>query len=101
MPDVVSESSLTDFIGTDSLHLFDLLKVPTDSDFFRIPATNWNELEDYNRVKTILLRLSVTNDVAERGVKLADENIKSSKKASWYQNALQLMEKDRKQTPII
>ena len=101
LPERVSESSLAYFIGADSWFLFNLLKVPTDCELFRAPATNWNDLEEYNRVRNILLRLSVTNDAAERGVKLAEEKIGCSKKECWYQNALQVMEKDRKETPII
>ena len=49
--------------------------------------------------KRVVNHLSVTNDAAERGVKLAHDYLESAKQEEMYQNVLQVVKNQRKAVP--
>ena len=59
----------------------------------------WPKDDGYLDAKLIVNNLSVVNDGAERGVKLAYDYLDSSKKEENYQNILQIVENDRSLVP--
>ena len=89
------------FVGPDSWYIFSLLEVPTDNKIFHAPARRWKELEEYIQLKNALSQLAFTNDAVKRGIKLAEEKIGCSKKENLYQNIVQVMERDKKESPKI
>jgi adenylate/nucleoside-diphosphate kinase len=68
------------------LTLFSRFKISTD--FLNFQFNCWKEREDYQKGISILSKLSVINDVAERGVKLIQE----------YNS---ILTKDEKQKPFL
>ena len=65
---VLDGSDLSKFIGPRSWLLFDLLRMPNPR-WLRVPAENWESIDEYVTIKNIVMDLSVTNDTAERAVK--------------------------------
>ena len=63
------------------------------------PIKDWPLDDGYCKAKQIINILSVVNDGAERGVKLAYEFLDSSKKEENLQNVLQTVENDRSLIP--
>ena len=50
---------------------FDLLNF--SSEWLSLPPSEWNQNADYKQMEKFARRLKVTNDTAERGVKLIDD----------------------------
>ena len=63
------------------------------------PVEYWPKDAGYLEAKLIINNLSMVNDGAERGVKLAYDFIGSSKKEDNFQNILQTVENDRRLIP--
>ena len=63
------------------------------------PVKDWPSDDGYCQAKLIVNNLSVVNDGAERGVKLAHDFLDSSKKKENLQNVLQIVENDRNLIP--
>ena len=63
------------------------------------PVEYWPKDSGYLEAKLIINNLSVVNDGAERGVKLAYDFFGSSKKEDNFQNILQTVENDRRLIP--
>lgn len=63
------------------------------------PVEEWAENDSYVKGKEIVDALRVSNDSAERGVKLAADFLQSSKNEDKYQQILQVVENDRKNVP--
>ena len=72
--------SLRDFVGRDSLTLFDLMNV--DPSFLTLPEKDWQHDATFLKVKEMLHHLPCVNDAAERVLGLATEvNSKSAPKS--------------------
>ena len=94
IPDKAIENlDLSLFIGEDSWTIFSLMKL--DHGFLIKPIKDWPLDDGYCKAKQIINSLSVVNDGAERGVKLAYDFLDSSKKEENLQNVLQTVENDR------
>lgn len=63
------------------------------------PVSNWEQLKCYREVKSKVEKLTVTNDAAERGVKLAADKIGCAVIEQRLQNIAQVVEKDRISVP--
>ena len=68
-------------------------------EIFFVPVTEWSQTDSYNRIKTVLTSLSVTNDGAEPAVKLTHEKLCSAIIETRFQNITQVVEKDRATFP--
>lgn len=88
---------LVSFFGQNSWHFFKLLKI--NSSFLGQPASTWSGNNDYQKAKAIVANLSIVNDLAERGVKLASEFLSATRCESSFQNVLQVVENDRHALP--
>ena len=58
-----------------SWEFFDILKVKAD--WLTWPLNEWEESEDYRKVRKFVMTVKVVNDAAERGIKLASDYAQS------------------------
>ena len=92
-PEVVPDT-LAELVGPDSLFLFHALSL--DVSFLSIPVEQWPENQQYLYNKAVIKGLKVSNDAAERGVKLASDFLDTARREERYQEILQVVEMDRK-----
>lgn len=86
-------SELTYYIGPDSFGFFKTLKI--DASFLSEPVDTWNNIDSYNKAKSVVENMLVVNDAAERGVKIAYDFIDTAKSEGRFQEILQVVENDR------
>ena len=72
-----NERDITSFFGQDSWKFFHLLKL--DSTFLSAPPREWDKNASFSNSKRVVKHLSVVNDAAERGVKLASDFLGGTK----------------------
>ena len=89
---------LSDAIMGGSLFIFDVLGF--GKDWLKMPITQWESNKDYCEMKSWVKHLKVTNDCAERGVKLITDYANSlTKDPVDRQNLLQIAQMQRKLFP--
>ena len=91
------DHNISDFAGEDSWSFFKILKL--DTEFLGKPIEDWEDDQGYVAGKEVVQSLSVVNDGAERGVKLANDFIHTAHKETNLQNILQVVENNRKTVP--
>lgn len=69
--DITRESTLADLIGPESLTLFRSLNISTS--WLAAPVTDWSGDPDFIVAEEFVKSVKVTNDAAERGVKLISD----------------------------
>ena len=97
---VVTESTeLSGLIDERSWFLFDEMSVCEPS-WLHLPATEWSDDSEYMKFNEFVSGLNVTNDLAERGVKLIEDFINTStKNEEQLQALMQVVEAHRRQYP--
>ena len=97
-PRILPTNSLEDLLGPNSFMLWDILGL--DYQWLEKSRDKWEEDGAYREAREFVKTLKVTNDVAERGVKLITDYIgiltKDDQKREWL---LQGVEKSRKCFP--
>ena len=83
---------LSYFVGEDTLTTFKYLNL--DFRFLNEPAITWENIPGYINAKSVVEKIKVVNDCAERGVKLAHDFIDCAKTEGRYQQTLQVIEND-------
>ena len=96
---VTLSTNLADLAGPDSWFTFHILQL--NSEFLTYDVADWLQLAAYQASAVNLEALNIINDCAERGVKLSSDFISSAKGEEHYQNVLQVVEQDRKETPNV
>ena len=96
MPDSVNED-LTWFIGPGSISFFEITHV--DSSFLTKLVHTWQFDPSYTEARTMVANLAVTNDAAERGVKLCADFKGSVKSERNLQTILQTVQNERNKRP--
>ena len=97
-PSNVTESTtLADLVGPDSWHTIHILQI--DTSFLADDVQSWPDNPAYQTSMSNVLAINVTNDCAERGVKLSSDFLSSARSEEHYQNVLQVVEHDRKRQP--
>jgi hypothetical protein len=95
LPDSVSSNSkLSDFLNEDSWFFMSSLKI--NDEFLSLPVQDWELSEAYQEARCNVRAINITNDTAERGVKLSTDFLSSAKNENHYQDTLQVVEGDRK-----
>ena len=94
LPDSIQGIDLTYFVGEDSWFFFATLNL-LDDNLLLTPVSEWEKMQSYQRIQSVISKFSVTNDAAERGVKLAHDKLGSALKETRYQNITQVVEHDR------
>ena len=91
-------TNLLDLITSESWQFFDILNLP--GDWLALPPAEWKENPDYLAAAEFVKTVKVTNDVAERGVKIASDyaNI-LTRDSNIRQKIFQVVEKDRLDNP--
>lgn len=86
------------FINSDLKHFFERFKLKTD--FLKLDPSHWHENDEYIKNKIIVSKLRVTNDVAERAVKIASEYVnKSTTSEEQRQYIMQIVAHYKRQNP--
>jgi len=86
------------FVSEQSLAFFQRFTIPTD--FLNHDPDTWLENQDYLKCQTIVRKLKVINDTAERGVKLIqDYNNSVTKDEEQKQYLLQVVTECRRLYP--
>jgi len=70
-PKLTPNTSLTDLIGPKSSAIFRIYSLHVN--FLKSPVQNWEESADYQRAQSIFSCIKVTNDTAERYIKLISD----------------------------
>ena len=97
-PLVDENTKLLDLITSESWQFFDILNLP--GDWLALPPAEWKENPDYLAAAEFVKTVKVTNDVAEREVKIASDyaNI-LTRDSNIRQKIFQVVEKDRLDNP--
>ena len=91
---------LSEFVGTESLFMFDQLGF--SKEWLGKPVDTWKNYESFCKMETWVRNLKVTNDTAERGVKLVSDYCDSlTKDSDDLQNLLQVVEEHRREFPDV
>ena len=92
--------NLSDSIMNGSLYLFDELRF--GKDWLYKPVSDWEKDPSFCEMKSWIKNLNVTNDCAERGIKLISEYADSLTRDSVVrQNLIQVVERHRKMYPNV
>ena len=70
-PSVSPTTELVDLLSPESFKFFDILGL--NYEWLAMDPDNWNNSDSYRTARDFVTTLKVTNDVAERGVKLATD----------------------------
>ncbi len=94
----LDEKTIANYVTHASLCFFEILHLPTD--FLRTDPGEWNARGDYQAAKSVVHKLHVVNDIAERSVSLMQTfNGILSKNEDQKQYILQVVEQHRKKIP--
>ena len=64
---------LSSLVSSDSWLLFSLLHLEGSQEWLQTPVHVWKVFADFRKLETFVLNVSVTNDLAERGIKLTSD----------------------------
>ena len=97
-PKLSEKTELRDLVTSESWELFNILKL--DSEWLALPPAKWDTEPDYIEFRKFVRTVKVTNDCAERGVKLATDYSKSLTKDSQERSRIyQVVEAERRAKP--
>ena len=97
-PKLTDKTELRDLVTPDSWQLFDILKMSPD--WLALPPAEWDSNPDYIEFRNFVRQVKVTNDCAERGVKLATDYSRSLTKDSQERSKIyQVVEAERRAKP--
>ena len=90
-------TKLADLAGPDSWFAFRLLKL--DAGFLELDVKDWPDSPAYQSSKANVMALNVTNDAAERRVKMGCDYLEAARSETHFQSILQVVEQSRKTKP--
>ena len=97
-PKLTDKTELRDLVTPDSWQLVDILKMSPD--WLALPPAQWDSNPDYMELRNSVRTVKLTNDYAERGVKLATDYSKSLTKDSQERSKIyQVVEAKRRAKP--
>ena len=96
MPDSIDED-FSRFVGPGGMKFFDITHL--NSSFLHEPVANWELNAHYHEARRTVVNLAVTNDAAERGVKLCADFKDSVRNEANLQTVLQTVENERAKLP--
>ena len=95
----IDANELHELVTPASWRFFKILGF--SSEFLESSPQQWASNEEYMKAGKVLRHFKVTNEDAERSVKLCADFLGASKKEELFQNYIQVVETERKQTPNI
>ena len=91
---------LSDFVDTESLFIFD--EFGFKKEWLDKPVETWQNYQSFKEMQNWVKTLKVTNDAAERGIKLVSDYCKIlTKDPEDLQNLLQVVEQNRREYPDV
>ena len=88
---------LSEFVDSESILIFNILKMDSQQlEWMKIPPSMWNRLFGYTKFKDFISNIPVTNDAAERNVKLIQEFVDGSHDEELRQDLLLAVDQKRK-----
>ena len=95
---VIEQKQLNDFVTSHTKVFFEILGFPCS--FLESNAENWDSNDEYLKARETVMNMKVTNDLAERGVKLMEEYNKIlTNDEQQKQYLLQIVKKFRSSLP--
>ena len=101
-PDItnIEDIALENFIAAESWLLFDLLGLSGPQNWLQTSPDTWHEIPEYLALSEFIENVSVTNDIAERGVKLMTDFIEKCHDEEQRDAITQVIEEHRKMYPM-
>ena len=96
-PDLQPDTSLHGLVSPDSW--FTSFRLDLNLDFLPTPAAEWTGSKAFRSDADNICSLNVTNDCAERGVKLSTDFTEAARTDDHFQNILQVVEDHRHKRP--
>ena len=90
---------LCSLVSPKSWLLFDLLQLEGTQEWLQTPVQMWSMFSDFRKLETFILNVSVTNDLAERGIKLTSDFLHLCRDETQLQAVLQCVENHREMFP--
>ena len=90
---------LHELVTPASWRFFDILGI--SEDFLHLPNQDWLQNDVYKEAARSFKHMKVTNDSAERSVKLCADFLGLAKNEEIFQNYLQVVEEERRRTPNV
>ena len=88
---------LSEFVDSESILIFNILKLDSQQlKWMKIPPIMWNRLSSYTKLKDFISNIPVTNDAAERNVKLIQDFVDGSHDEELRQDLLLAVDQKRK-----
>ena len=94
-----NDIELEDLISSESWLLFDLLGLNDHQQWLLTPPSTWYDVEEYQILNKFISSVSVTNDLAERGVKLISDFIDKCADEEQRDALTQIVEEHRRMYP--
>ncbi len=96
-----AQAPFHEFIGPRSWLFFFLIKLNNPQEWLQLPPQLWPLFSDYRYARDLAKKLEVTNDCAERGVKLTGDFKDYTDDEEQRQFLLQVVEDLRKNNPSL
>ena len=93
--DLETKPNLTDLIGPESWYVFKVSGTEADCTWLTESCVDWPKHENYRKLKVFVEGFNVTNDTAERGVKLIQEFVDSCRNEELRQDLLLTVQEHR------
>ena len=86
-------------VTSDSWLVFQLLGLDGPQDWLQTPASLWHLFAEFKKFKELAFNISVTNDIAERGIHLMSDFISHCETEDQRQALFQCVEYHRELVP--
>ena len=86
--------SLHSVVNSNRWLMFEILGLQKEKkpDWLQVPSSMWYLFADYKKLEEFSFNLSVTNNIAERGVRIITDFLNKTKDKNWRQALLQTVE---------
>ena len=92
---------LSSLVNSSSWLIWDMLLLLGSQDWLLIPVSMWDHFSGYQTFKKFATNLTVTNDIAERGIALVTEFLNKHESEEQRQALLQVVEWHRGQVKVV
>ena len=94
-------STLPNLVGPESWILFDIVNVSKEDvyQWIKGDSGSWENLESYRKFVQFVKNMQVTNDCAERNIRLIQDFVFASKSEDQRQNVMLVAREERKRMP--
>ena len=83
---------MSSFVTSSSWLIFNLLGLTGSQDWLTVPASLWDNFQEFRKLKEFALNIAVCNDIAERGIAMITRYIDKAESEEQVQALLQVVE---------